>query len=76
MEANKYLDRITGKNYNYKKRYIKELLAMDNDALFEECLSEQVPDDYDGFFTDQGWFRASISKEILVDRLKESNFLL
>lgn len=62
-------------NRKWKREFILMLKGLDNDSLFDRVMEEQGPDGYDGCFSDQQMWKASVSMDYLVFKLKQSGFL-
>lgn len=62
-----------------KKQYEIEtderVAKLSNEDLFYETLNAQQGDDWDGMFTKSGAYEAKATKNELIKRLKEINFL-
>lgn len=59
----------------WKVKFVENLLATSNESLLESTLDSQVPDDWDGCWSETGKWEKDKSIEILKDRLKTSGFL-
>lgn len=61
----------------WKFEYVETLLDMTNEELFEEMLSKQLADDFDGGYTDEQQWKGNKTAEIVRTQLMPShwNFL-
>lgn len=59
----------------WKIEYVDILMTLTNRELLDEVLQRQVPDDYDGCFTEEASWKAKKSKMVLISKLEKINFL-
>jgi len=52
----------------WQQEYRDRLMALSSENLFDEMLYAQVPDDWDGAFTNQGLWRSKESTKQIRDR--------
>lgn len=62
-------------NIKWKREFVKELYSLDNKKLLEDVIFNQQPDDWDGYMSTKGNWKANMSLEILEYRLKEIGWL-
>jgi hypothetical protein len=53
------------------QEYLHSLDGLSLEDLFDEVLSERVPDSYDGCYSTRGWWRACISADVFWSKIEE-----
>lgn len=62
-------------NRIYKRGFASTLTKADNDRLFDIVMENQQPDGYDGCFSDEQTWKATVSMDYLIHKLKQHGFL-
>jgi hypothetical protein len=63
------------KLYKWQERHLARIKLLSNEELLEEVLDSAGGDDYDGCWTNRGWWEYQVMKEELESRLKVFGFL-
>ena len=60
-----------GKRTEWQKTLIADVEKMSNAELFQYLIDAQIPDDYDGAFTDRGYWERQYSEELMREKLAD-----
>lgn len=59
----------------WKHEYVTQILAMNNQQLYEEMLGQSFPDDHDNCFTKKGEWCFKKAKILFERRMIEAGFI-